>query len=230
MNTILSLLQELLASPGDVVMAWVQYIPMLASAVATGYGAVQQGKKNDEMRRKRAGWQSENKAMFDSEYLSDYTQRADAQNIIRQMRDQFDRESKRDRNTSVITGGTAEADAARKEGRNRAMSNLMGNLGAMGQRHKDRAKDRYLHRKNQLDMMEYGDLAQQAESAGNLFYNGLGSLAGTDWSGMFSGDKKPFWKTLSPSVGAPIKASDTTKMTIGTPKSRDLGGIIPKYK
>lgn len=187
-RAILEFLQEIaLRHDTEVIMAWVQYIPAAISGLSAGIGALSQSKKNREMRGMVGGWQAENEAMFTNDYNKDYTQTQEAQNIIKQMRDLNDREAKREQNTAVITGGTVEAQAAAKERRNRAMSDLFGNLGAMGTRYKERAKDRYLNRKNQLQGIEYGQLAQEAESAGNLMSNGLSGLAGMDWAGIMGG-------------------------------------------
>jgi len=184
-QTILEFLNDVaLRHSGDAVMAWVQFIPSALSLVSAGVGAIGEGKKRREQRAMMNRWNAENESMFNADYYGDYTQRADAQDIIRQMRDQFDRQAKRDENTAVITGSTVEAQAAAKEGRNRAMSSLYGNLGAMGQRFKDRAKDRYMRQKMALQGMQYDELGQQAQSANNLLYGGLSSLAGMDWAGM----------------------------------------------
>ena len=224
-QTILEFLNEVaLRHSRDVLMAWVQFIPAAVSALTAGYGAIQQGKKNREMRGMVNRMGAENQAMFNADYYGDYTQRADAQNIIRQMREQMDRQTKRDNNTAVITGGTVEAQAAAKEGRNRAMSNLFGNLAAHGQRFKDRAKDRYMHRKAQIDNMLYGQLAEESMSAGNLLYNGIGGLAGTDWAGILGGGKP----NLGPSP-AKIENSAISPLQTANP-IKNVSGIIPKYK
>lgn len=187
-QTILEFLQDIATRhSGEAVMAWVQFLPAALSLGLSAYGAVNEGNQQRKLRRQRRQWSADNKALFNQDYYSDYTESAEAQDIIRRMREQQDRESKRDANTAVITGSTVEAKAAAKEGRNKAMSNLYGNLGAMGTRMKQRAKDRYLSRKHQLEDMEYDSGQQRAESANNLFSNGLGGLAGMDWAGILGG-------------------------------------------
>lgn len=184
-QTILEFLSEVaLRHSGDAVMAWVQFIPAALSLVSAGVGAIGEGNKRRAQRSMMNRMNAENQSMFNADYYGDYTQRADAQNIISQMRNQFDRQAKRDENTAVITGSTVEAQAAAKEGRNKAMSNLYGNFGAMGQQFKDRAKDSYMRQKMALQGMEYDELGQQAQSANNLLYSGISGLAGMDWAGM----------------------------------------------
>lgn len=183
-------LQEIsLRHSGDALMAWVQFIPAAMSLIGAGIGGYSEGQKRRAMRRKMAQMDAENKALFNADYYADYTQRADAQNIIKKMRDDFRRQSKNDENAAVVTGSTIEAQAANKAGRNRAMSNLFSNLGAMGERYKDRAKDRYLARKSQIEGMEYANLADSAQSSNNLLYNGISGLANMDWAGVLGGGK-----------------------------------------
>lgn len=187
---IIDFLQEIsLRHSGDTVMAWVQYIPAVMSLIGAGIGGYSEGQKRRAMRRKMAQMDAENKVLFNADYYADWTQRADAQNIINKMRDDFRRQSKNDENAAVVTGSTIEAQAANKAGRNRAMSNLFSNLGAMGQRYKDGAKDRYLARKSRIEGMEYANLADSAQSSNNLLYNGISGLANMDWAGVLGGGK-----------------------------------------
>lgn len=218
---IIEFLQEIaLRHHGEAVMAWVQFIPAILSAGSAIYGGLSQARKNREMRGMVNKWNAENQSLFNNDYYKDYTQTQEAQNIIRQMRDMQDRQAKRDANTAVITGGTVEAQAAAKEARNRAMSNLFANLGAQGTRWKERAKDRYLHRKSQIQNMQYNQLAEQANSAGNLMYNGLSGLAGMDWAGIMGNGSK-YGNNLS---GNDLKI-DKTVQTANPIKN--VSGIIP---
>jgi hypothetical protein len=232
MMNVLEIIRQFFAPEPTAVMAWVQFIPMIAGAASSLFGGIQQGRKNREMKKRSQAMfgkmNADNEALFNEDYYSDYLQRADAQNVIRQMRDQFDRQAKRDENTAVITGATPESQAAAKNARAMAMSNLFGNLGAMGQRFKDNAKERYTRRKNALQDAEYnaelGTLARESESAGNLLYNGIGSLAGTDWASILGGKKQGnILETISPSVGANISAT-SPYATVKQPK---IDGIIP---
>ena len=165
----------------------IQYLPAIASGVSTIYGAVKEGQQRREMQRTRQNWAGENEALYNKDYYSDYTQRADAQNVIKKMRDQMRDQNKVDNNVAAVTGASSEAINAQKQRRNQAMTTLYGNLGAMGANLKERSKDRYLVRKQQLQGMEYDDQAARAESANNLMYNGIKGLAGTDWAGIMAG-------------------------------------------
>lgn len=143
----------------------------LASSLFGGYKA---GKERKKMRNELDELEAENKAIYNAQALGDYTQRADAQNILRQMRNQLDRQTKRAANTQAITGGTIEQTAAMKDSANRALADTMANLGAVGAQFKDRVTDRYLNRKNQLSTQRM----QSAMGWEGLMQTGLNTSAG----------------------------------------------------
>ena len=147
----------------------------LASSLFGGYKA---GKERKKMRNELDELEAENKAIYNAQALGDYTQRADAQNILRQMRNQLDRQTKRAANTQAITGGTIEQTAAMKDSANRALADTMANLGAVGAQFKDRVTDRYLNRKNQLSTQRMNLLDQSAMGWEGLMQTGLNTSAG----------------------------------------------------
>ena len=147
----------------------------VASSLFGGYKA---GKERKKMSNQIKSWESENKAFYNSQALGDYTQRADAQNAIRQMREQLDRQTKRATNTQAITGGTVEQTAVAKDSANRALGNTTSNIAAVGQQFKDRVTDQYMGRKQQLQGMHYQNTAGKANSYENLMQSGLNTAAG----------------------------------------------------
>lgn len=169
----------------------IQYLPMIANLASMGYGAIKEGQQRKEMRAERQKWGAQNEALFNKDYYSDYTQRADAQNEIRQMRDLQKKENKVDENVAAVTGASPEAMNARKERRNKGMTNLFGNIYAQSTAWKERAKDRYLNKQAQLQGMDYNDMNENAISANNMLYNGITGLASTDWAGIVGGGKTP---------------------------------------
>ena len=107
----------------------------------------------------RRDMEGRNNSAYLADYYSDYLKRADSQNALRKMRDEMRRQGQREANAAVITGATPEAIAARQYDRNRVMAGMVGNLGAMGEQFKQRARNQ-----------------RQALSGNNLMYNGLGAL------------------------------------------------------
>jgi hypothetical protein len=227
----------------EAMLAFVQLIPLIISAASAAYGAIKQGKASRAQKREMAAqkakvekWNTENERMFNADYYSDYMQRADTQNVIRQMRDQLDRQTKRDTNTAVITGATPESQAVARNARTQAMSNLFGNLSAMGQQYKDRVREHYLSQKNNLRQMDYQGYLEnidmynrQMESAGNMTGNALGSMSGTDWASIF-GKKTPDLSGISSSVGANIKSPINKSGIYATATSAKTDGVIPGKK
>lgn len=191
----------------------IQYLPMIASAASTIYGAVAEGKQRQRMAGERSKWNAENEALFNEDYYADYTKRADAQNVIRQMRDQNKKADKVEQNVAAVTGATPEAINAGKERRNKMTTDVYSNIAANAMQYKDRAKGRYMSRKAQLQGMEYDSMNQSAMSAGNVMANGLKGLATTDWAGIVGGGGArdvamkalPIPKTGVTVTGGPVK-------------------------
>lgn len=168
----------------------IQYLPAIASLISTGVGAIQEGKQRNQMAAERQKWNAENESLFNKDYYSDYTQRADTQNLIKRMRDEMKSQNKIEQNTAAVTGATPEVQNASKEQRNKAMTSVFGNIAAQGSQFKDRAKDRYLSRRTALEGMEYDNMNQNAASSNNLMYNGIKGMGATDWASIVAGPAK----------------------------------------
>ena len=166
-------------------------LPAVASLASTVYGGIQARKARGEMKKTRQKWNAENESMYNQDYYSDFTQRADSQNLIKGMRDEQRDQNKIDQNTAVVTGATPEVQNAAKERRNKAMTSVFGTIGAQGQAWKDRAKDRYVSRKMNLQNMEYDDQNQNAVSANQMIANGITGMGQTDWAGIMGGGGTP---------------------------------------
>ena len=86
-QTVLEILQEIASHhDGDVMMAWIQYLPAILSAGSAIYGGLSNARKQREMREMVNRWNAENESMFNNDYYKDYTQTEEARNIMRQMR------------------------------------------------------------------------------------------------------------------------------------------------
>lgn len=188
-------------------------IPLATSLISSGVGAVQEGQQRGRMTAERGKWNADNEAMFNSDYYGDYTQRADVQNTIKQMRDEQKRQGEIDNNTAVVTGATPEAQVAAKDSRNKAMSSVFSNIAAQGSAFKDRTKAHYLQRKTSLQGLEYDEMDKTAGSANNLLYNGIKGMAGTDWAGIMGGGTNPQGNAV---VDAAMKLKTPLMPTLGS--------------
>jgi hypothetical protein len=142
-------------------------------------GGSKAGKERRKMDNYLNGQDTDNTAWYDANALSDYTQRADAQNLMKQLRDNLTRQNRIAANTAVVTGATPEQEAVQKEQSNKVISDTFSNLGAMGQQWKDRVTDRYLARKENIANQRMGMMEGQAQSYDNTANNGWNLMSGS---------------------------------------------------
>ncbi|MDL2323408.1 hypothetical protein LJC52_05415 [Bacteroidales bacterium OttesenSCG-928-A17] len=153
---------------------------------ASLFGGSKAAKQRNKMNNYLNQRDSENNAWYNANYYSDYTQRADSQALLKQLRDNMDRYTKIANNTAVVTGATPEAQAVSKEQANKTVSDTLSTLGSIGQQYKDRVTDRYLSHKSNLANLRMGMMEGSANSYENLMSNGLNTLSGS-LGGLLSG-------------------------------------------
>ena len=185
------------------------------------FGQWKAGQERKKMNNQIGQWEGENKAFYNSRALGDYTQRADAQNAIRQMREQLDRQTKRATNTQAITGGTVEQTAVAKDSANKALADTTSNIAAVGQQFKDKVTDQYMNRKNQLGMMKYDNMKGDAQSGEALAQTGLNTAAGA----LSSLVQKPTTAGLTGTTGGTLGADPGKIAPLGV---KPLTGATPK--
>ncbi|MDR0824947.1 MAG: hypothetical protein LBN74_07610 [Prevotella sp.] len=151
---------------------------------ASLFGGIKAGKERRKMDKFLNKQNTENTAWYNANALSDYTQRADAQNLMGQLRNTLTKQNKIAANTAVVTGATPEQQAVQKEQSNKVVSDTFSNIGALGQQWKDRVTDKYLARKDNIAQQRMGMMGQNAQSYENLMGNGLNMLTGS-LSGLF---------------------------------------------
>lgn len=157
---------------------------MIGAAIGAGiglagsiFGGIKASKQRKKMNRYLNQQDAENTAQYNKDYFSDYTQRADTQNLMKQLRDNLAKNNKRTENMSVITGATPEQQAVAKEQSNKVISDTFANIGAMGQQWKDQVSNRYLARRENIANQRMGMMDQRAQSYENLMNTGLNGLS-----------------------------------------------------
>jgi len=140
------------------------------------FGGLEAGRKRKQQQNLLNQEESDNQAWYDANALSDYTQRADAQNLIRNMKNNLAQRDSENANMSVVSGATPEQQATAKQQTDNVISNVYGNLGAMGQQWKDQITNQYLGRKYSLGNQNFNMLGDQAKSYENLMGNGLNDM------------------------------------------------------
>ena len=159
---------------------------MIGAAIGAGVGLVGSifgGSKAAKQRRKMNRYlneqDAENTAWYNANALSDYTQRADTQNLMKQLRDNLTKQNKTAANMAVVTGATPEQQAVAKEQSNKVISDTFSNIGAMGQQWKDRVTDKYQARRENIANQRMGIMNDKAKSYENLMNTGLNMISGS---------------------------------------------------
>lgn len=182
----------------------------LIKGIFGGSKAAKQRKKMDRYLNQQ---DAENTAYYNSNYLSDYTQRSDAQNLMKQLRDNLSKVNKRSENMAVVTGATPEQQAIAKEQANKVISDTYSNLGAMGQQWKDQISNRYLTRRENIANQRMGVMGEKAQSYETMRDNGLDQFSGAlggilgnfgSGGGAASGGAGALMSQLAGSGGLPI--------------------------
>lgn len=107
------------------------------SAVASGIGSAVVNKRKREAEEEYAKKQADMIGDIDKELNSDYLERADSRNAVRKVTES-NKEAMRQLNTDAIRGGaTDEAKVAMASQLNKRTAEVVGDLAAIGEQHKD---------------------------------------------------------------------------------------------
>ena len=116
---------------------WGAIIAAAISAVASGIGTAVANKRKREAEEKYAQQQQELINDIDNELNSNYLDRADSRNAIRKVTES-NKEALRQLNTDAIRGGaTDEAKVAMASQLNKRTADVVGDIAAIGEQHKD---------------------------------------------------------------------------------------------
>jgi len=164
------------AATGSALGPWGAAIGGVIGGAASLIGAINAGKERRRMERYLNIQDAENKSWYNQNAYSDYTQRSDTQNLIRNLREQLDRRNKIASNTAVVTGATPEQQAVQKEQSNKVIADTYSNIGAQGQQYKDMITNRYLAMKQNYANQRMGMMDAKASNYETLLNNGLGAV------------------------------------------------------
>jgi hypothetical protein len=158
--------------------------PLIAAGISAGaglvgtlWGGIKAGNERKRMNSYLDRQDTENRSWYNANALSDYTQRQDSQNLLKQLRDQLSKQNSAQANTAAITGATPEQQAVQKELSNKVISDVYSNLGAQGQAYKDRITDRYLQVKNNIANQRMGVMEGNAQSYENVMNGGINMIS-----------------------------------------------------
>jgi len=161
------------AATGSALGPWGTAIGAGVGLLGSFFGGRKAAKQRRKMNQYLNTQDTENKAWYNTNALSDYTQRSDTQNLMRNLRENLSRQNKAASNTAVITGATPEQQAVQKELSNKVISDTYANVGAMGQQYKDRVTSQYLNRRADIANQRMGMMEGSAQSGENLMNSGF---------------------------------------------------------
>lgn len=106
----------------------------------------------------------DNQAWFDRRYNEDYSQTAEAQNLMNFARQEAEKQFKRAEGAAAVSGGTEESVARAKRDANEMLSQTASNIAAQGTARKDAIEQQYMNTKNSLTQQQVQNLQQKAQN------------------------------------------------------------------
>jgi len=104
---------------------------------------------------------TDNQNWYNNNALGDYTQRADVQGLLGNLRNNLALQNRIIDNTAVVMGQTPEQQAALKEQSSRTMADTYDHINQYGQQYKDSVTNQYLNRKDTINNQRLGWANQQ---------------------------------------------------------------------
>jgi hypothetical protein len=118
--------------------------------------------------------------MFNKQYYQDIIKRTDVQNMLRILKENQDKQAKRDEALASITGATTESQLAAKDSRNKSYADALAEIASNASQLKDTYLQNYMNQKMALNNPAYSLLANQSaqwsQSGSNLFSSGASML------------------------------------------------------
>lgn len=172
------------------------------------YGAIKSSQANKRAEELIRNERDENRKWYEEKMASDYTRRADVQNVLRKQKELFQEQYQRARATNLVAGGTDESLALQQAEANETMGETMSNVADNAAAYKDAVEEQYRAKDSQLNQQEAALEMQKgqniAQAAGQM---------GAAVSGLVSG--------ISGAAGA----AKTTPTAAATPSP--ITGEIP---
>lgn len=160
------------------------------------YGAVKSSQANKKARQMIQNQRDENQKWYDQKMAEDYTQRPDAQNILRKQRELLQDQYQRARATNIVAGGTDESLALQQAAANETMGDTMAEIASQASAYKEGVEEQYRANDAALNQqmvgVEQGQANAIAQAAGQM---------GSAVSGLVTGGvaEKAGSKSLTPS-------------------------------
>ena len=133
----------------------------LGSAI---FGGSKASKAANQANRLIEQQQKDNQAWFDRRYHENYSDTAEAQNLMNYARQEAEKQFKRAEGAAAVAGGTEESVARAKRDANEMLAQTASNIAAQGTARKDSIEQQYLNTKNSLTAQQVANLQQKAQN------------------------------------------------------------------
>lgn len=140
---------------------------ILGAAAQVGssiYGAIKSSQANRKAQQMIQNQRDENKRWYDQKMAEDYTQRSDAQNILRKQRELLQDQYQRARATNLVAGGTDESLALQQAQASEAMGETMADIASQASAYKDSIEQQYRAKDDALNQQMVGIQQNKANS------------------------------------------------------------------
>lgn len=199
---------------------WGAIIAAAISAIASGVGTHLANKKKAQAQEKYEKGINEEVAKIDSELNSNYLDRADARNAIRQVTNATE-ESMRQLNTDAIrSGATDEAKVAMASKLNKNLAGTIGTLAGIGEQHKDNLRNQKRNLKLGLLGHSYNNDSDTSGITATL--QGISNAASTIGAAATTG-KTSADTTTDATPDATTPAAQVTSAISGAKKAVEAG-------
>ena len=114
-----------------------------------------------------AGIGEDNQQWYDQRYNEDFTQRADAQNMLNRSKEQMQLMNQRSRATSAVTGGSTESQALAKQQSTNLLASTTNNIVTSAEKQKNSIEQQYIGQKNAISDKRLNIMEQQMQNVSN---------------------------------------------------------------
>lgn len=125
--------------------------------------------------------------LFNSQYYKDFTDRADVQALFNNFRNEQKQQTRQNRKSVAVSGGTQESVAAMQKNMANALANTSNNVAAMGAQWKDSVLNNYINRKSAIQDARYN----LYQNTSNMYLGSAGNLLNNSSKGLQTIDE--FW-------------------------------------
>lgn len=158
------------------------FLPLIAAGIAAAASIASTAAANKRLRKADEKIQSKQDRLdnwYKSEMATNALDRADAQAALRKVRENMREAMKSAETDSIKRGMTDEAKVAQAARLNRGYADVVSQIAASGQQHKDRVQQQYMSAMNGIDDMRISNLMDTsgAQAMGNAISSAGGALA-----------------------------------------------------